>query len=337
MKILSNIIIACACIALPVRTYAQSTPVPRTYWLVVTGLSGEEEFAAKYREWGLKVTKAARERFSATQVTWLGEKEDPAVGITGTSTRANIEARLREIANAATADDAVFIILIGHGSFADNTARIALPGPDVTPADLALWLTPVAARTTIVNTISSSGAWLAPLAAKRRVVITSTKSGTEQNHATFGAYFADALSLDDADTDKDNRVSVLEAYTYAKREVERAYAADKRMLTEHAQIDGDGDGKAVAVAAVESPDGAIASLTHFGLLGGTAAANGAATPQSPALQALYATKAKLELQLADLRGRKATMADAEYQKELEALLLEIARNGQEIRKLEGGK
>ena len=46
----------------------------------------------------------------------------------------------------------------------------------------------------------------------------------------------DAFAKDGADTDKDGRVSLLEAYTYAQAEVKRFYEVDGRLATEHSQI-----------------------------------------------------------------------------------------------------
>ena len=316
----------------PSQTPLQSSAAaPRSYWLVITGLSGEPGIAETYRTWGDQIVAAAKDRFAATRIVHLTEG---ATDTAARSTKVNVEARLSEIGREATSDDMVFVIMIGHGSVTDGSPRIALPGPDLTAADLARNLGAIAARITVINTASTSGAWLVPLAARGRVVVTATKSATEQNETTFAGYFAAALSSDAADTDKDNRVSVLEAFDYAKREVERAYVADKKMLTEHAQIDGDGDGKAVAAATTESPDGAIASLTFFSSGGG---AKASAATQTPELRALYAEKAALEMKLAALRAGKSQMAQAEYDKQLESLLLEIAKNGQSIRKLEGGK
>jgi hypothetical protein len=331
------------------QTDAPQTDAPRAYWIVITGLSGEPQYAQTYDDWARRIVAAATDRFGATEVTWLAEKEGD--GVTGVSTRVNIAAKVGAVAAAATDADVLFVVLIGHGSSASDAARLAIPGPDLTAADLAGWLEAVHARTTIINTASASGGWIAPLASKGRIVVTATKSGTEQNEATFGRYFADALVLDAADTDKDGRVSVLEAYEYAQREVQRAYAADKRLLTEHAMIDGNGDGTAVASAAPDSPDGAVAALTHFGVSGrrtdggssaaaaGSAAAARSAMPnpaQTPALRALYEEKARLEQKLADLRLRKADLPAESYQTQLEGVLLEIARNGRSIRELEGG-
>jgi hypothetical protein len=332
-------LVSVLCAATPATPlHAQTTPAavtaraPQTYWLIVTGLSGEPDIAITYNGWAEQIARAAHERFGASRVLTLSEAAPDSAAM---STKANIERQLTDIAAHATGEDALFIVLIGHGSASENVARIALPGPDLTATDLAKILGTMPARVTVINTASTSGAWLAPLAAKGRVVVTSTRSGVEQNETTFAGYFAAALSSDGADTDKDNRVSVLEAFNYAKREVERAYSADKRMLTEHAQIDGDGDGKAVAAATTESPDGAVASLTFFST--GSASPKASTAAQTPELRALYAEKTRLEQQLASLRTRKAEMPDAEYQKLLEALLLDIAKNGQAIRKLEGGK
>ena len=53
---------------------------------------------------------------------------------------------------------------------------------------------------------------------------------------------ARALAEDGADLDKDERVSMLEAFTFARAEVGRVYERDNRLLTEHAMLDDDGDG-----------------------------------------------------------------------------------------------
>ena len=44
------------------------------------------------------------------------------------------------------------------------------------------------------------------------------------------------LTGTEADGDKDGRVSVFEAFDFAKKEVARSYEADKKLLTEHAVL-----------------------------------------------------------------------------------------------------
>src|SRR5690606_35142177 len=139
----------------------------------------------------------------------------------------------------------------------------------------------------------------------------------------FPRFFVTAFAEDVADTDKDGRVSLLEAFNYAQAEVNRAYEQDGRLKTEHAVLEYNGDGTAVADPGGESSDGAFSAAFYLGA--GRAVAAGAPPPDaSPQLQALYATKTKLEQQIAELRAKKAGMSESEYQKQLEALLVELA-------------
>jgi hypothetical protein len=66
----------------------------------------------------------------------------------------------------------------------------------------------------------------------------------ERNQTEFPSYFVQAFSDEGADADKDQRVSVLEAFTYARREVERFYEKGHLLVTEHAVLDDNGDGTA---------------------------------------------------------------------------------------------
>jgi hypothetical protein len=49
-------------------------------------------------------------------------------------------------------------------------------------------------------------------------------------------------SLEELDLDKDGKLSVLEIYYRTLVEVQARYAADKRISTEHQQLDDNGDG-----------------------------------------------------------------------------------------------
>src|SRR5690606_4460431 len=142
---------------------------------------------------------------------------------------------------------------------------------------------------------------------RNRVVVTATKSGMEANETIFGRHFTAALTGDAADADKDGRVSLLEAFEYARLEVAREYERGNKLLTEHAVIDAVGDGRGTADLAAASPH-AQAARSFF--LGAGSAAGAVA---SPALRALLAEKDRIEASLDALRARKDAMAAAEYE------------------------
>ncbi len=177
-----------------------------------------------------------------------------------------------------------------------------------------------------VNTASASGAFLAALAKPNRVVVTATKSGFERNEAQFGKYFVEAYTGDASDTDKNQRVSVLEAYEYARLRVAGFYEEENLLMTEHAQLD-DGDG-AVAEASMKEDARAGGAF-----LAATASADGL-SPQTlaadPELARLVESRQDLEGRVEALKLQKSSMPEETYLQELERLLLELASVNQRI-------
>lgn len=315
-------------------SYAPSAGQGTGHLVIISGLSGEERFARDYLEWGAGLSRAAVERYGVTagNVVWLAEDAAAHAGIRDRSTRANVEREVRALATRAASDDRVLIVIFGHGSYQAGASRINLPGPDIDAQQFASLLSELGPRrVAVVNATSASGGFIQDLAGANRIVITATKSGMEANETVFGRHFTNALTGDAADTDKNGRVSLLEAFEYARLEVEREYERGNKLLTEHAVLDAVGDGEGVTeVVAAASPHAQAAASFHLGSV--SAAAAGA----SPELRALYEEKARIEDALDALRARKDTMAEAEYDAALETLLVDLSRNGQEIRRLEGG-
>jgi hypothetical protein len=248
---------------------------------------------------------------------WLGEATAPRSSwYRGTSTRDNIERVLSQLAERPDAAEQLVLVLIGHGSGEGPETRLSLPGADLTARDFAAILSRFGnRRVAFINLTSASGDMLPVVAAPNRVVMTATKSAFERNESQFARFFVDALSRDGADTDKDNRVSLLEAFKYAESETRRFYEADGRLATEHAQI---ADGGELA--------------RRFFLTTGASTKTGA----SSRLNALYRERFALDEQIQALKNRKATMTADAYDAELERLLLALAEKAREIKELERG-
>lgn len=295
---------------------AETAPV----LLVVTGLGGEPRFDERFHAWAATLMDAASGRYGLPddRVVYLAADPERDPGRThARSTKENVEATLAEL--AAKADAApLFVVVIGHGSFRGGVSKVNLPGPDMTAEDFASALAPFGERPIVfANLTSASGEFASALAGPRRVVITATKSGMERNAAVFARFFAAAFVGDDADADQDGRLSVSEAFTYARHEVERAYGREQKLLTEHAVLAGDA--------------GLAATLT----LGG-APRSGVAAPDDPELARLYQEKGGLEEGIAELRGRKESLSKEDYENELEELLIRLALTHRAIREHEGG-
>jgi hypothetical protein len=305
---------------------------PGSHVLVIVGLGGDLENSDRFHQWASAIVDAARGRYGlpAESVVYLGE--DPARDpkrIAGRSTREAIAAAVDRLARAARPGDTVFIVLIGHGASATGGARFNLPGPDLTAADYASLLNRFAAQTVVfVDTASSSGGFVQALSGKNRVVITATTTDGERNQTRFGEYFAEAFTADGADGDKDGRVSVLEAFNWAQTRVADSYKRDGQLLTEHAVLDDNGDGKGTAAPGPLGGDGALART----LFVSTAAAGRAVPDQAdPELRALVAQRDALEGRIAALKAAKDKTDPDTYERDLEQLLIDLARVNRAIR------
>ena len=316
----ANIVAAAAlCCAMAFPVAAQDT-----HLLVITGVAGDDEHGAQFHKWAMALGDAARRLgVPDAQVAYLSDRpeQDPA-RIRGRSTKDNVTKAFADTAARAKPNDEVFVLLIGHGSFDGRVGAFNLPGPDLAVSDYAKLLDKLALqRVVFVNTASSSGAFLQPLAGPGRIIVTATKTGGERNETRFPAYFVEALQGEAADRDRNGRVSMLEAFDYARTKVASSYEQGGHILTEHAVLDDGSEGK-------------LAAMLFLAPRASRAAATATA---DPALRALLEQRDTLERQVAELRLRKDGMDPARYERELETLLTDLAVKSQAIRALEAKK
>ena len=293
--------------------------------VIVTGLGGEPGYRRSLQEWAAGLAAAGRK---------LGVADSSIVLLAGDTAgvrarianRENVTQALRTLASRSRPGDVILLFLAGHGSHEGADSRLNIPGPDLTAAELGALLQPLSdRRVVVVNASSASGDFVPALSAKGRVIITATKTSMERNATQFGRHFTAALAQEGADADKDGRVSVLEAFLYAKRETARAYTADNRLLTEHAVLDDDGDRTGSAAPGAEGADGGLARTVYIGEGTSTAA------PTDSAGAALVREKRSLEAQISALRARKSSLKADEYEAQLEALLVELALRNEALR------
>jgi hypothetical protein len=301
-------LLAAIALGAPAAARAQQVHV-----LIVNGLAGEPRFRARFEQAAAMLADTARLRWGVADsslVVLAGDSVGPSRQARR-STRDEIAQSFARLSRRVAPGDLLLVFLNGHGSGEGLGSRVSLPGPDATAADFAGWLAGFARQTVVfVNAASGSGDFVGALARPGRLIVTATRTALERNETTFGAPFVRGLTGSEADADKDGRVSVLEAFAYAKREVERAYEADNRMLTEHAVLS----------------DTTLARTVAFG---------GARASSDPRIVALVAERQALESEVAALRARKGSLDPVSYDRELERLLVTIAEKSQAIRAARG--
>ena len=277
-----------ACTVLTGLTQAATTVV------VIEGLGGNDRYATEFDQ---QVDAIA----TASQTL----SPEPTIKLFRTSnvSRDEVHAFFGELASTMTSDDQLIVYLIGHGSFDDHEYKFNIAGPDLTDADLQSWLDRLPSRNqVVVNTSSASGAVLDTWESESRVVITATKSGVERHATRFGMRFAAALSSAAADIDKNQIVTVQEAFDFAERGVSDFFEGEGRLATEHPRLVGERAARfslaRLDVARPISADARLAELAEF--------------------------RDAINSRIADLRLNRDTLPASEYQEELFRVMLELA-------------
>lgn len=291
--------------------------------LIVSGATGGSEYAAQYTGWTAALSRVFTERLKmdAGAVTLLSESDQPA----SAATAENVRRRIATIRGSMTRDDLFVLVLIGHGTFDGVDAKFNLVGPDIESAEWAAMLKTLPGRLVVVNTTAGSFPFIERLAGARRIVISATDSMAQRFDTVFPEYFVRAFDDPSADLDKNERISLWEAFASASAGVRRHYQRRGQLSTERALLDDNGDGVGRGLAD-DGPDGALASRTYL-----DQSLPGAA-PTDEELLKLLQRRSLLEAEVEELKIRRSFLSAADYAKEFERVMIELAKVSSAIRK-----
>jgi hypothetical protein len=261
--------------AVVIALVAVPAPAATGHALIVVGLPGDADHetrfadvAGRWRHWLIDTLGFPRDNvhilFGRSGKDGLAQR--PA-------DRATVERAVADLKTALHRDDRLWVFFLGHGDYDGEYARFHMPGSDLRNDELGKLFADIDCHEQVFwMTNSASGWFLRSLAAKGRIVITATAADDEYNDTEFPEALATVAKLpaDQLDVNKNGKVSVLEVYRRTVAEVEARFAADKRISTEHAQLDDTGGGKGTEAPVVvgepgkkPTADGALAARTFL--------------------------------------------------------------------------
>ena len=327
-----------ACSALLMALTVSDAAAAGRHALVVFGAAGGPQYQSKYDAWRSALAATLEERFgyARDRILVLAENDEAP----RTSTGENVRAAFARLRSEVQRDDVVLVLLIGHGTAIDGPeggdGKFNLVGPDLTAAEWAALVATVPGRLVFVNTASGSFPFLEKIAGKGRIVLTATDTAVQQFETVFPEYFIQAVGDPSADGDKNGRVSVWEAFRYATARVKAWFEERGQLATERPLLDDNGDGigreaeelgpgASPARPPVAGADGALAQATYL-----------QSDPAIPAtadaeMKSLLTRRAELQSRIDLLRAAKGTMPQDDYDRHLEAALVELARIDQQVR------
>ena len=292
--------------------------------LVIIGLGGLPEYEENFLDWGNEIQTIFRDQLGS-RIYYLDGR---------TQKKPDILETFNTISSSASLDE-VWIFLIGHASYDNRQYKFNISGPDLTDGEIKDFVDSLGdTRVFLIAATGASGVLASRLTRANRVIVTATKSQTEKQPPLFMSFFLEAVVSTTADTDKNGRVSLLEAYLFSHQKVADWFEDKGRILTEHALLEDNGR---VRLGDKEDPlqenpgtrATLLASMAYL----------------SPPLEQIYTSRraeelagerVRIEREIEDLKFRKTQLPEAEYYRQLEELLIELATLNEGIEEAEEG-
>lgn len=235
-----------ACLAMSTEAPILAADVAKPRVWIFNGTPGDDEHHAFYEANLAKLKKVLTGKFGIPldRITVLyGPKE---AGYDGACTREALLAELAKAVSATHESGTAWLIFQGHANRIPGGANFNLPGRDVTAREIgeALKAAPANARIVTIATTGCAEAFVRPLSAPGRMTIAATTPADPENETEFPEALALALEAAETDTNRDGMVSVTELFLACHAHVQQIYGRGGYMIKEHAQLDGNGDGRA---------------------------------------------------------------------------------------------
>lgn len=281
------------------------------YITIVQGLGGQPQYEKEFADTRAKVEAASRT---------MTEEDKVFSFATDAATRDALLKHFSDLNKKMKADDRAAIYLIGHGSFDGETYKFNIPGPDLSASDFKEVLDSLPGKNhLIVNTSSTSGAMLEALVGRgenatndKYIVMSATRNGNERNATHFGRFFAEALTTAAADLNKNNSVSIQEAFDYASNSVASFFQEDGKLATEHPQLRGEGTAQFN-----------LSRLNALELERELANAD-------EGLAALLQRRQEIDAQIEELQLNRQQMSNSDYLARFQSLVLQSAEISEQI-------
>lgn len=231
-------------------------PTPRIW--IFNGLPGDDEHHQFFEKNLADIRKSLVVHFKIPpqNISVLyGPKE---AGYDGAATRQNILSEFEKIVayGKSASTSPVWIIFQGHANRIPGDANLNLPGPDLSATDIARALKDFPAETPLVilATTTAASDFLRALSAPGRIIISATEQLDPISETDFPEALAAILAEKGTDVDNNNDISALEIFRACQERVLKIYESGGFMVREHAQLDGNGDGKGTQRPAPEDAE-----------------------------------------------------------------------------------
>ncbi|RBP44586.1 hypothetical protein DES53_104408 [Roseimicrobium gellanilyticum] len=233
-----------------------NTTTPRVW--IFNGTPGDDVHHDFYEANLQSLRSSLTQRFGipAANITVLyGPK---SAGYDGPCTREAMLAELETVVAHTKTNGAgpAWIILEGHANGVPGGAMFNLPGPDLSMREIGTALKECSPQTPLVvwGTTTVSTDLIKRVSGPGRYVITASSAEDKESETEFPKALAQALAAEASDANQDGVLTLTELFLATYEQVLAIYKQGNYVVTEHAQLDGNGDGKGTQRPAPEDAE-----------------------------------------------------------------------------------
>ncbi|MDA2925922.1 hypothetical protein MYX78_01605 [Acidobacteria bacterium AH-259-G07] len=293
--------------------------------IIITGLGGVPEYEENFLRWSSEMETVFRNELNSA-VYNLDGREQKKPDILQVFDQVSLSLPLDEL----------WLFLIGHANHDGRHYKFNIAGPDLTDEEIKTFLEALGrTRTYIIAATSASGILASRLGQKNRVVVTATRNQFERQPPLFMSFFVEAVTSAEADTDKNGKISLLEAFLFSNQKVDAWFKERGRIQTEHSLLDDNGQARlGESQGTLGSDPGA-----HGTFLASRAFLSAPPEQAYRSLEAkqLASERVEIERNIEDLKFRKTQIPEDKYYRTLEELLVKLAQINEKIEQLEAGR
>ena len=154
----------------------------------------------------------------------------------------NLKETIKTLAAVVQPGDRFIFYYVGQANIVAGKLRLNLPGKDITHEQLAEWMNRIRASS-MLFVLDCPGAGLAvkAMTGQGRIIIGACTA--EQHYSTrFSEYFVPSLVDSKSDTDSNGKISLLEAFTFASKQLDDWYFRQLLLKTETPILEDNADG-----------------------------------------------------------------------------------------------
>ena len=262
MKIWKSILIT---LILSSSLYAQG----QTWALLASGLNRDPDENRDKSQAVIRLRRFLRNEvhLSPEHLTVCVDSESLAVNDkTMDCNQTTLHQALTQLSQVVEPNDTFIFYYVGQANRVQETLRFNLAGPDLCHTDLAADLNAIPARRSlIILDCPCAGLMIESLARPQRVIIAAT--GSDQPLSPrFSQYFIPALTDPNSDSNEDEQISLLEAFSATVQRLDEFFAERDLVATENPLLEDDADGvpsQRPWIFASSGKDGRIANEWFF--------------------------------------------------------------------------